>query len=238
MLFPQEVIAQSNSRFLKNKNIIQNKHPDFNKIICLSNQFYLIIEFPSLTISYSSINIKDVLGFEQNELSFIDFINLIHPDDYNNVFFNIKRSLQIARNNRHSLYPFKCFMILNYRIRNKQNSTIRILNQLCYLDSRFSLEKFNILCLITDLSICKKTKLSSLKNLLFNPEEHKLSSLSQREQEVLSLLTKGKNSVEIGKILNISKHTVDTHRRNMLIKSEFNNTAELIAYSFAQQLKL
>ena len=38
----------------------------------------------------------------------------------------------------------------------------------------------------------------------------------------------GKLSKEISDILNISKQTVDTHRKNMVHKKHLNNTGELI----------
>ena len=45
------------------------------------------------------------------------------------------------------------------------------------------------------------------------------SDLSQRKQEIMQLVEQGKTSKEIGEILFISKHTVDTHRRNILKKT-------------------
>jgi len=45
------------------------------------------------------------------------------------------------------------------------------------------------------------------------------SDLSQREYEIKQLVEQGKTSKEIGEILFISKHTVDTHRRNILKKT-------------------
>lgn len=43
--------------------------------------------------------------------------------------------------------------------------------------------------------------------------------LSSREKEILQLVAKGKTSKEIGELLHISKHTVDTHRRKILEKT-------------------
>lgn len=43
--------------------------------------------------------------------------------------------------------------------------------------------------------------------------------LSEREYEIMQLVEHGKTSKEIGEILFISKHTVDTHRRNILKKT-------------------
>lgn len=54
------------------------------------------------------------------------------------------------------------------------------------------------------------------------------NDLTQREKQILTLLIEGKQSKEISSILNISKQTVDTHRKNMLHKKELNTTGELI----------
>lgn len=44
-------------------------------------------------------------------------------------------------------------------------------------------------------------------------------NLSDREKEILQLVAQGKTSREIGELLFISKHTVDTHRRNIQKKT-------------------
>jgi len=48
--------------------------------------------------------------------------------------------------------------------------------------------------------------------------------LNKRGKEVLMLLIDGKRSKEVGVALNISKQTVDTHRKNMLHKNNLSNT--------------
>jgi DNA-binding CsgD family transcriptional regulator len=51
---------------------------------------------------------------------------------------------------------------------------------------------------------------------------------SERELEILQLLSEGKSSLEISDLLCISKHTVNTHRQNMLEKTSAKNTIELL----------
>ena len=51
---------------------------------------------------------------------------------------------------------------------------------------------------------------------------------SNKESEILSLLSDGLTSKEIAAMLFISARTVETHRANMLAKLEVKNTAELI----------
>ncbi|MCM4161120.1 DNA-binding response regulator [Antarcticibacterium flavum] len=63
-----------------------------------------------------------------------------------------------------------------------------------------------------------------------NSKCHKvLEKLTDREQEILDLLAKGLSAKQIAGNLNISEHTVKTHRKNILKKTGCNKTAELIA---------
>ena len=61
-------------------------------------------------------------------------------------------------------------------------------------------------------------------------------SLSRREQEILELISKGLSSQGIGKTLFISKHTVETHRKNILRKLDFNTSTELVKFAVQQGL--
>ena len=53
--------------------------------------------------------------------------------------------------------------------------------------------------------------------------------ISNRERDILRLVSYGYNSGEIGEKLFISKHTVNVHRRNILSKSNCRNTTELVS---------
>lgn len=52
--------------------------------------------------------------------------------------------------------------------------------------------------------------------------------LSDRELEVLKWMTEGLSSIKIAKILNVSPHTVITHRKQLLKKMQAKNAAELV----------
>ncbi|VAX21186.1 Two-component transcriptional response regulator, LuxR family [hydrothermal vent metagenome] len=53
-------------------------------------------------------------------------------------------------------------------------------------------------------------------------------SLTPREIEILKLISDGKTSQQIGEMLYISKTTVDTHRRNILEKTQMKSINDLI----------
>lgn len=60
--------------------------------------------------------------------------------------------------------------------------------------------------------------------------------LSERETEVLVLLAKGCSSKEIADKLNISVHTVNTHRKNITRKTGIKSVAGLAVYALLHNL--
>ena len=55
--------------------------------------------------------------------------------------------------------------------------------------------------------------------------------LTSREREILQLLAEGKTNKEIATVLNLSPHTVETHRGNILQKLNLHSVPELILYA-------
>jgi len=53
-------------------------------------------------------------------------------------------------------------------------------------------------------------------------------NLSTRQRIILDMLAKAKTSAEISEALFLSKHTIDTHRRNILKKTGYTSTTSLI----------
>jgi DNA-binding NarL/FixJ family response regulator len=57
------------------------------------------------------------------------------------------------------------------------------------------------------------------------------SIISEREGEVLRLILQEYSNQEIAEALNISRRTVEVHKRNLLIKTECKNIVGLVLYS-------
>jgi len=55
--------------------------------------------------------------------------------------------------------------------------------------------------------------------------------LTSREREVLQMLGEGNSNKEVATKLNLSLHTVETHRGNVLEKLNLHSTAEMILYA-------
>ncbi len=84
------------------------------------------------------------------------------------------------------------------------------------------------------------------KNILLNficsieePSERKLNGvdeLTAREKDVLLLICDGLRSKEIAEKLFISTHTVESHRRNMMLKFNINSSSKLVKFAMENRL--
>ena len=61
-------------------------------------------------------------------------------------------------------------------------------------------------------------------------------ALSGREREVLQLLAEGKSTKEIAAILGVGAKTVETHRRQIMLKLQLDSVAELTKYAIREGL--
>jgi DNA-binding NarL/FixJ family response regulator len=76
----------------------------------------------------------------------------------------------------------------------------------------------------------------SYTNRTYADERSARSLLTDREREVLQLVSEGKTSREIGTDLEISEYTADVHRRNIMHKLDLHTIAELTKYAIREGL--
>lgn len=151
--------------------------------------------------------------------------------DYNPQFFDlkeVKRVLTILKNCR-------VIILVGHE---KKSDIIKSLdlNIYCYLTkecgkkdifkavtSAIRGEKF--FCpLIVDIILADKLKAES-------NNECTVTCLTIREKEIIKLISIGKTNKEIGDRLNISPHTVHTHRKNIMKKLQVHSAVELCNYA-------
>lgn len=60
--------------------------------------------------------------------------------------------------------------------------------------------------------------------------------MSERENEIIVLIAEGYTNDQIAEMLFLSKHTVNTHRKNILFKLGVKNTAGIVMYAVKTQL--
>lgn len=71
-----------------------------------------------------------------------------------------------------------------------------------------------------------------------SPNDELIVSLTNQEKNIIRLVLKGKQSKEIALDLNISKSTVDTHRRNINRKLNLSGTGDLILWAYENRVEV
>lgn len=56
-------------------------------------------------------------------------------------------------------------------------------------------------------------------------------TLSERENEIITLIAEGQTNEQIAELLFLSKHTINTHRKNIMAKLGVKNTAGIVMYA-------
>lgn len=104
-----------------------------------------------------------------------------------------------------------------------------------YIDRVF-LKNFKDTLELTD---SKQKVVNKIINLLNNNEEttqNDTVELSNRETEVLVRVAKGMTNKDISEVLNISVHTVITHRKNIVKKTGIKSVSGLTVYALLNNL--
>ena len=159
-----------------------------------------------------------------------------HPEDVDIVSCLMRATLMFASDNDVSR---DVAFFVTYRIRKKDGTYVKVLRQSTTYDLDINGKIISNLSMLSDISFMNTAnkvewnfEAPGLDKEKFNKyvtKEYK-SFFSERETEIILQLVNGLSSKEIGDILNLSKHTVDTHRRNILNKAHCKNTVELINF--------
>ncbi|SEW04011.1 LuxR C-terminal-related transcriptional regulator [Chitinophaga arvensicola] len=189
---------------------------------------------PAMIYSYDNNNkavtwcnerLAETVGFSSDEMTGMGmefFRNIMHPDDF-----------KLAAVAQQSFINNKAQFGGLARIRKKGEIDYR---WLLGLEVPFTHDKngrvVEIICAFLDLTnaIDTNAQLSeALSAILRRQNETLFNKLTPREKDVLGMAVKGLNNKEIAQSLNLSRYTVETHRKNIRLKLKVRNTSELVA---------
>ncbi|MFL9484828.1 LuxR C-terminal-related transcriptional regulator [Chitinophagaceae bacterium LWZ2-11] len=206
---------------------------------------YFVFNFQRLEFDLVSKELETLLGYKPEDVTTEFIMEHIHPDD--RAWF---LSCQDAATKFIASLPpekqLKYKMRFDFRIRKKDDTYLRVMMQVVVIHNDGAGGIYRTLIIFTDISHLKQQGKPALSFIGMEgepsyinvdvtcPVTERNEVISKREKEVLSLLMQGKVSKEIGALLNISKQTVDKHRKNMLHKNKLNTTAELISKAFVE----
>jgi DNA-binding CsgD family transcriptional regulator len=216
---------------------------DLDTYLPYSSTFFCITNTQSLSFEYISKNYKSCLGLDPSNLlakGMRYFWSRIHPEDLENWLKALNELMEFTLAEINDKDRQKANYTWNYRFKNAQNIYVNIVQNTTPLafDSFgkpiIGLAHYTVLHPDVKMDITASAKLLNAQNeyetIYFNTYSQKLLSaaISHRERDVIRLLVLDFSSKEISDKLNISPHTVDTHRRNILKKLNISSTGELV----------
>lgn len=207
-------------------------------IFHVGNFYYYIFDLKSVSFRYISPDINKVLGYDANDVDLSFFLSKIHPDDqaiflnHENTAADFFRKLPLEK-----IAKYK--VSYDYRIFNSSGEIVRILQQVVTIQHDDDKNILLTLGVHTDISHLKTTNKSTLSFIGLEGEPSYINVevkevykpskgiFTKKEKEIIYYLIKGERSYEIAKTLFISVHTVNSHRKNILAKTNTRNTLEL-----------
>lgn len=214
------------------------------------SSFFILVDTSTDTFPFISKNFDINIGLDREALikgGSSYWINFIHPDDLAIWLQMLDDLMKYTMSQVKAEDRSKLMYTWNFRIKNGSGNYITVFEQHFPLifDQDFKpVVGWANLTVIGDrpnpiIGTIKKlnskneyetvySRNFSIKNLAEN--------LTNREKDILRLIALNKSSKEIANLLNLSSHTVDTHRRNILKKLDASSTAELIGYYKANTL--
>jgi DNA-binding CsgD family transcriptional regulator len=203
----------------------------------INNQFFFAADLISMKILFCSNRSLQMIGVDPELLSPYQMNQATHQDDLGRLGLGIANRMKAANifklNQKGS-----SLLSSNFRLKNPAGAYSKILFQ-CY--TFYSPSPGNTVYLLqvnTNIDWYDKLKGNyhyycgeDISKFRY-PDEELLSIVnpySDREFEILKLLGAGYSSEQIAEKIFLSPHTVNTHRRNILLKTGHNRIQELIA---------
>lgn len=230
-VFLKEIADTLEKSTIKKKNFKEIKSISLNENECI-----YIVDFNKNELVFNK-GFHHILGYNDDEITIEFMESLYHPDDIELVNKIVKKSIVYSL--AHPENSMDNMLFISYRLRKKNGSYIKILSQASVYDFDKNTGMSSTLIRITDISFIDNTenvnwdfKAPHLNKKVFKKQIYKTYTnfFTAREIEIILEIKKGLTNQQISESLNISIHTVATHRKHILKKAACHNTEQLLLF--------
>lgn len=205
--------------------------------------YYYIFNFETYKIDFVSDGVRTILGIEPESFTLDYFFSILNPEDIDKMhekeavvldFFNklTKEEMPLYKASylmrlRHSDGNYKTILhqsrTINISHEGKIQQVLGIHTDISYLNIPFDHN-------ISFIGNNRQSYFVIETTAPYEFVENKFKEqFTKREIEILTKIAKGNSSTEIAEFLNISPHTINTHKKNILRKAGCKSSPELIA---------
>ena len=221
----------------------------FANLFTMGESYYYVLNMHNLELDFVSDSVQDFVGIPGNEVTMMQLLQMALPEELelvqqkeriiNDFFTNYcspKERLEYK-----ILYP--------YKMKDHKGKLRTILLQSTVLSLSENGDVEHVFAVHSDITFLKTPRTDrlsffhmyggpsyynlSLEGGVFQPKKQLEDAsfaeiFTPREKEIITALGRGLSTKEIAARLNLSPHTVRTHRKNILDKSGCANSAELV----------
>lgn len=210
-----------------------------------NSTFYCITNTVNQNFEYISKNFTACTGLPIDKMMTggMDYYwSLFHPEDIKLWLKSLTDLMVFIMTELNDEQRKKMSYTWNYRIKNSNDKYVNIIQNttpLQFDDTNkpiIGMAHYTVLDGNLKMDMCATAKYLNDNNeyeTLFYKNQstsNLLNIITNREKDVIRLLITNKTSEEIAFRLHISKHTVNTHRKNILKKLNIDSTFELMTY--------
>ncbi|MDX5403888.1 MAG: LuxR C-terminal-related transcriptional regulator [Bacteroidota bacterium] len=205
--------------------------------------YYYVFDYFAFEFMYVHPSVENVLGVKPEAFTMEEFLSRIHPEDVPIIEKREKAAMEFYfhRLPKEKFLSYKT--VYPIRLRTNEGGYRQMLHQSLPLSVDEDGQVTHILGVHSDIGFLNPSGPPSVSFIGLNGEPSHLQmgiegstylkplsgvEFTKRELEVARRIAQGMKSKEVAAELNISVETVNTHRRNLLRKTESRNVAELI----------
>lgn len=237
------------------------KTPEYFKrmagLMAPGNSYYYIANFHTLELEFISDSVKDFTGEEPSQVNLEKLLALVLPEEIDAVH---KKEQIIQSFFLNFLKPEEQLdykICYTYKCKTYEGTKRLMLHQASVLSMGEEGRFVHVFSIHSDIShlYLKNSNDVSFININGGPSYYNVKSsvgdldgkhlkqtknlsnlFTKRELDIVKELAIGKNVKQIAESLHISKHTVHTHKKNMLRKVDCQNSTHLVSICLAEGL--
>ncbi len=222
----------------------------FASFFAPGNSYFYIVNLHNFGLEYISDSVEGFVGKAPAKIELKDLLQTVTPAELEIVSLKSKviSDFYTSFLNKEDVLNYK--NMFSYRMTDSCGKIRTMLYQAFPLSILESGAPEHVFCIQTDVSHLKVSSTTAVSFLnmnggksfynvdistgKFDPEgcddNNDLTKLlTEREKQIVAGFSKGLNAEQIAQELNLSPHTIKTHRKNILKKSRCTNTTELVA---------
>ncbi|APS38189.1 MULTISPECIES: response regulator transcription factor [Salegentibacter] len=228
---------------------ISEEFKRFATIFAPGDSYLYIVNLHNFGLEYVSNSVERFVNKKAGDITLQDLLQTVIPEEIEIISLKSKviNNFYTEFLDKEDVLNYK--NMFSYRMKNAGEQTRTMLYQAFPLSVLENGTPEHVLCIQTDVSHLKVTSTNTVSFIhinggksyynidiskgTFEPGESADANfsefLTEKEKTIVCKLSRGLNAEQIATEMNLSPHTIKTHRRNVLQKSGCRNTTELVA---------